>query len=202
MGGNSDSKPHSAQIAEGASMVFRTVHENPAGGGGNRRRNRRPEVGASDTFCALLRRPHIMAANLDVSLSHSMHLWGKAPGGPCSATCAPRPGASSRLEHTARAFARPQMFKGKKVVAGGILLVAEDAMYTHHLTFEMFKVIVEKHGGKLQSECNSVTDFVVLGEIGARDPDWCVGEAPPLARCGVALPSRHPPHPHPAGPPA
>jgi hypothetical protein len=63
-------------------------------------------------------------------------------------------------------------FKGKKVCAGGLLIVEESATLTHHLTLEMLKMLVEKNGGKFQSEVNTATDYVVLGEAGARDPAW------------------------------
>jgi hypothetical protein len=59
---------------------------------------------------------------------------------------------------------RQLVFKDKKVCAGGLMIVHEDALYTHHLTLEMLKKLVEQHGGKFQAECNSATDVFMLGE--------------------------------------
>jgi hypothetical protein len=50
-----------------------------------------------------------------------------------------------------------------KVAAVGLLVVAEDSMFTCYLTQESLAEIVAAKGGKLQDGVNSATDVVVLG---------------------------------------
>ena len=69
------------------------------------------------------------------------------------------------VTHTSPLLTHCQLvFNDKKVCAGGLMIVHEDALYTHHLTLDMLKMLVEQHGGKFQAECNSATDVFMLGE--------------------------------------
>jgi hypothetical protein len=54
-----------------------------------------------------------------------------------------------------------------------VLIVGENAHYSHFLTNEELGKIVVAHGGKFQSAAiNTATDVVVLGDVGPRDKGW------------------------------
>ena len=60
---------------------------------------------------------------------------------------------------------------GKKIVPCGVLVVGENERATAFLTFDHLQEIVEKQGGAIQTEINSKTNLIILGDTD-REKNW------------------------------